>query len=102
MSLLFRLCLAFIVSIGLIACKDVEEPALPFEGPPLPANFPAPRYDYSVRGESGGSLTAEELEGLEIFKAKCSSCHATDLFTTTRSATTVSPMISPLTEAAMK
>jgi cytochrome c peroxidase len=39
------------------------------------------RYDHYVRKEPGGSLTVEELDGLEIFKAKCSTCHATDLFT---------------------
>lgn len=42
------------------------------------ANSP---YDRYVRNEPGAILTAEELEGLDIFKRKCSSCHATDLFT---------------------
>lgn len=39
------------------------------------------RYDKYVRNEPGGTLSAEELAGLEVFKAKCQSCHATDLFT---------------------
>lgn len=39
------------------------------------------RYDRYVRGEPGGTLTPDELEGLGIFKNKCGSCHATDLFT---------------------
>ncbi|MCC7246552.1 MAG: cytochrome-c peroxidase [Saprospiraceae bacterium] len=39
------------------------------------------RYDHYVRGESGGTLSADELAGLALFKAKCSTCHATDLFT---------------------
>jgi len=42
------------------------------------ANAP---YDKYVRSEPGGSLTAEELEGMVLFKQKCASCHATDLFT---------------------
>lgn len=39
------------------------------------------RYDKYVRGETGGDLSADELGGLAIFKAKCATCHATDLFT---------------------
>lgn len=39
------------------------------------------RYDKYVRGESGGTLSTEELEGMALFQAKCSTCHATDLFT---------------------
>jgi cytochrome c peroxidase len=38
------------------------------------------RYDRYVRGE-GEVLTTEELAGLSLFKEKCSTCHATDLFT---------------------
>jgi cytochrome c peroxidase len=38
------------------------------------------RYDKYVRKE-GELLTQEELTGLQIYKQKCSSCHATDLFT---------------------
>lgn len=41
------------------------------------ANSP---YDRYVRNEAGASLTAEELTGLNLFKQKCASCHATDLF----------------------
>ncbi|MBX2893472.1 MAG: cytochrome-c peroxidase [Saprospiraceae bacterium] len=42
------------------------------------ANSP---YDKYVRNEPGGSLSTDELEGMAIFKLKCASCHATDLFT---------------------
>lgn len=39
------------------------------------------RYDKYVRNEPGGSLTVQELQGLQLFQSKCASCHATDLFT---------------------
>jgi len=39
------------------------------------------RYDKYVRHEAGGTLTALELRGRALFQAKCSGCHATDLFT---------------------
>ncbi|MGI4832797.1 MAG: cytochrome-c peroxidase [Janthinobacterium lividum] len=42
------------------------------------------RYDHYVRHEAGGELTAPELSGLAVFRAKCASCHATDLFTDER------------------
>lgn len=38
------------------------------------------RYDKAIRNE-GVTLTDQEQNGLTIFKAKCSTCHATDLFT---------------------
>lgn len=38
------------------------------------------RYDRYVRYE-GVELTAEELEGMELFKKNCSSCHSGELFT---------------------
>ncbi len=38
------------------------------------------RYDKHVRKE-GEQLTGQELNGLLLFKQKCSSCHASDLFT---------------------
>lgn len=38
------------------------------------------RYDKYVRQE-GEMLTKDELEGLSLFKAKCSTCHSSDLFT---------------------
>lgn len=37
------------------------------------------RYDKYVRHE-GGTLTAEELEGLHLVQQKCASCHSTDFF----------------------
>ncbi len=39
------------------------------------------QYDKYVRKEAGANLTGDEIAGLELFKAKCQSCHATDLFT---------------------
>jgi len=39
------------------------------------------RYDKYARNEVGGSLNSQELQGLNVFKNKCSTCHATDLFT---------------------
>ncbi|MGI4867519.1 MAG: cytochrome-c peroxidase [Janthinobacterium lividum] len=39
------------------------------------------RYDKYVRHEQGGTLAAAELRGQALFQQKCSSCHATDLFT---------------------
>jgi cytochrome c peroxidase len=39
------------------------------------------RYDRAVRHEPGSQLTAPEQRGRALFGAKCSSCHATDLFT---------------------
>ena len=38
-------------------------------------------YDKYVRHEPGGTLTAAERRGQALFQAKCSGCHATDLFT---------------------
>lgn len=39
------------------------------------------RYDKYVRGEPGGNMTSEELDGLSLFRQKCSSCHTEPLFT---------------------
>lgn len=39
------------------------------------------KYDKHVRGESGGQLTAQELNGLNLFRQKCASCHTEPLFT---------------------
>lgn len=39
------------------------------------------RYDKYVRNEDTSALTPLELSGLTTFQNKCSSCHATDLFT---------------------
>jgi cytochrome c peroxidase len=38
------------------------------------------RYDKYIRKE-GEILTSEELQGLEIFKQKCATCHSGELFT---------------------
>jgi cytochrome c peroxidase len=39
------------------------------------------RYDKYMRGESGGDLNQSELNGLQIFRQKCESCHREPLFT---------------------
>jgi len=39
------------------------------------------KYDKYVRNEDNIGLTSTELDGLKTFKNKCSSCHASDLFT---------------------
>lgn len=38
------------------------------------------KYDKYIRNEDGISLNTKELDGLNTFKNKCASCHATDLF----------------------
>lgn len=42
------------------------------------------RYDKFVRGEAGGTLSTDEIAGMNLFKQKCATCHATDLFTDQR------------------
>ncbi|CAA9198374.1 cytochrome-c peroxidase [Flavobacterium collinsii] len=39
------------------------------------------KFDKYRRKEPGGTLTADELAGYDLFKSKCASCHATDLQT---------------------
>ena len=39
------------------------------------------RYDKLVRNEPGETFSADENEGLQLFRGKCQTCHATDLFT---------------------
>ncbi|MFM7766924.1 MAG: cytochrome-c peroxidase [Bacteroidota bacterium] len=39
------------------------------------------KYDKYVRGESGGQLTTQELNGLNLFRQKCATCHTEPLFT---------------------
>lgn len=39
------------------------------------------RYDKYVRNEPGGNMSSPELQGLNVFQNKCSTCHKTDLFT---------------------
>lgn len=39
------------------------------------------RYDKYVRKETGGTLTADELQGLQLVQQKCQGCHQSDLFT---------------------
>lgn len=39
------------------------------------------RYDQYIRKETGGALTADELQGLQLVQQKCQGCHKGDLFT---------------------
>lgn len=39
------------------------------------------RYDKFIRNEPGAVFSAEESAGLQLFREKCQTCHATDLFT---------------------
>jgi len=39
------------------------------------------KFDKYRRHETGGDLSAAELDGYAVFDQKCASCHATDLFT---------------------
>lgn len=39
------------------------------------------KYDKYIRNEVGGTFTADEKKGLQIFQNKCASCHSSDLFT---------------------
>jgi cytochrome c peroxidase len=39
------------------------------------------RYDKYKRGEAGASLTAFELQGMNLVNNKCKACHSGDLFT---------------------
>ncbi|REH56518.1 cytochrome c peroxidase [Tenacibaculum gallaicum] len=39
------------------------------------------KYDKYVRVEKGGEFSKQEKKGLALFKAKCASCHTSDLFT---------------------
>ncbi|MBP9083839.1 MAG: c-type cytochrome, partial [Bacteroidia bacterium] len=39
------------------------------------------KYDKFIRGESGGTFDAQELNGLDLFRQKCASCHSEPLFT---------------------
>ncbi|MBF9222729.1 c-type cytochrome [Hymenobacter sp. BT662] len=39
------------------------------------------RYDKYVRHEAGGEFSAQELNGLALFRANCASCHREPLFT---------------------
>ncbi len=38
------------------------------------------KYDKYKRGEAGGTLTANELAGLQLFQDKCATCHKGDFF----------------------
>ncbi len=39
------------------------------------------KYDKYIRGESGGNFTSAELNGLQVFRQKCETCHKEPLFT---------------------
>ncbi len=64
-------------AVDTISTKEFLQALAQFMAAMISANS---RYDKYVRNE-GVQLTSDELEGLQLFKTKCSSCHATDLFT---------------------
>lgn len=76
-SVLYRQYFKEAFSVDSISSKEFLQALSQFMAAMISANS---RYDKYVRNE-GGQLTAEELEGLDVFKQKCTSCHATDLFT---------------------
>ena len=39
------------------------------------------KYDHYVRGEAGGTLSPQELHGMQLFNDKCATCHQPPLFT---------------------
>lgn len=39
------------------------------------------KYDKYKRGEAGGAMTQQELDGYEIYKQNCAACHTEPLFT---------------------
>ncbi|GHC53559.1 cytochrome-c peroxidase [Ulvibacter litoralis] len=39
------------------------------------------KYDKYIRNEAGGEFTAQEKNGLELFRTNCASCHKEPLFT---------------------
>ncbi len=39
------------------------------------------KYDKYIRKEPGGEFTASELDGLQVFRDKCATCHKEPLFT---------------------
>lgn len=39
------------------------------------------KYDKYMRGETGGAFTTQELNGLNLFRQKCASCHQEPMFT---------------------
>ena len=63
--------------VDVISSKEFLQAFAQFMGAMISANS---KYDKYVRNE-GVQLSADELDGLNLFKQKCSSCHATDLFT---------------------
>lgn len=42
------------------------------------------RYDLYVKGDAAAQFSADEVAGLELFRAKCASCHKEPLFTDNR------------------
>lgn len=40
------------------------------------------KYDKHIRNEEGGTFTAQETNGLRLFRVHCASCHPEPLFTT--------------------
>lgn len=66
-----------VFQVDSITSKEFLQALAQFMSAMISANS---RYDQFVRKE-GVSLSTDELEGLKLFKIKCGTCHATDLFT---------------------
>jgi len=64
-------------SVDTISSKELLKALAQFMGAMISANS---KYDRYIRKE-GGQLSADEKAGMQLFQQKCSSCHATDLFT---------------------
>jgi cytochrome c peroxidase len=60
-----------------VASNDMFEAFTRFMGLMISADS---RYDQWVRGKEGVQLNEKELAGLEVFRAKCESCHSEPLF----------------------
>lgn len=64
-------------AVDTISSKELMQAFAHFMGAMISANS---KYDKYVRKE-GVQLSTDETMGMQLFQQKCSSCHATDLFT---------------------
>ncbi len=62
----------------LIDSQRIFKAIAQFQGMLISSNS---KYDKYIRGETGGSFTAQEKSGLAIFENKCATCHKPPLFT---------------------
>ena len=66
-----------VFGVRTITSKEFLQALAQFMSPMISSNS---RYDHYVRKE-GVLLQEDEIEGMAMFRKKCSPCHATDLFT---------------------